>query len=803
MSSTAANVKKTSAVTPCKTIRGHTKAVTGVAHLPGGQHIITCSFDSSLRLWDIRSGAQVGSEWRDEGDEARINAMSLSPNGKTIVSGSSDRTVRLWDVETGKVVIKWKGHTAFVRSVCWSPNGRRVVSGSQDGTARVWDVESGEPVEGLNPIKTGHGSVCAVSYSPEASMIATGGLNNGIKIWDAKTGELLSTIELDRTVWSLTWTSDEKKLVAGCGNDPITIFDTATWQQIAVLEGHRSVVSSLTLFPNDRLLASTSWDKTARLWNLDTNLEIGPPLQHKNFVTCAAFSDSADGILLPTAGWQDENVYVWDIQAILKTAGLEDLLFIPDVSANLTPTRYLIPNGYQAQKSGLKNKELHPSSSFSSVEHTSLSEPSQDIEDNSFLEADATQGFDQFGAHELLPGFFDSPQVDAHSPAIFGARLRFSALLGRFPYLLHRSEPNQATETQQPPVPSESRSRVLFDRLSSLLRSPPNTDEISEPSQPPMLSRLSPRVLLGDLSGLFSRPQIHVNEATEPWRSQTPGRSRSDALIGPLSSLFRSPPNADEAIELQCCPGPTTSHLSRHVDDVAAMRDREVLVVARRPDTASEIARRVKNPKPWNLSEQDRAQTFLAGIKFVGKAFNANQKRRTIDQDVDNEQLFNDDEVNGKPAKIANATRRPPIRPAPRQVPSGFFDNVQDGGPSSTTRRRVHPDPFLHRLRNAFAPSWVSRPRALLPRLPSLFHRSPPNTDVLNEPQQRPLGPGTSSRRSPSVVDVPALDDKKALYVARRPERASDKAKRVDNSKWWARVVLFLCCASPSNDDGH
>ncbi|KAG2054826.1 WD40 repeat-like protein [Suillus hirtellus] len=489
MSSTAANVKKRSAVTPCKTMRGHTLGVSkGVAHLPGGQRIITRSHDSSLRLWDLKSSAQIGSEWRDEGDEAVILAMSLSPNGKTIASGSNDGTMRLWDVETGKVVVKWKGDSSFVESVCWSPNGGQVLSGSNDGTARVWDVKSSKPVEGLNPIKTGHESVCAVSYSPDASMIATGGFTyneNGIKIWDAKTGELLSTIKLDRSICNLTWTSDEKKLIAGCEYGPITIFDTATWRLIAVLEGHTYTVSSLTLFPNDRLLASTSLDGTARLWNLDTNLQIGPPFRHNH--TCAAFSP--DGKLLFTAGWEVQNVYIWDIQDIFKTAGLEDLLSIPD-----------------AQKSKLKN----------------------------------------------------------------------------------------------------------------------------------------------------------------------------------------------------------------------------------------------------NLSD-------------------------------------------------ANATRRPPIRPAPRQVPQGFFDNVQGGSPSSTT----HPDPSLHRLRNAFALSWGSRPRALLAGLSSLFHPSPPNTDEPNESQKRPRGPGTSSCRSPPVVDVPALDDKKALYVARRPERARDKAKRVDTSKWWARVVLFLCCASSSNDDGH
>jgi len=162
MSSAAANVKNTSIVTPCKTIRGPTWGVTDVAHLPGGQCIIICSNDSSLRLWDLESGAQIGSEWRDNGDKAVISAMALSPDGKTVASGSQDGTLKFWDVETGKVVTKWKGHTGSVQSVCWSPNGGRVVSGSDDGTARVWDVESGEPVEGLNPIKTGHESVYAV-----------------------------------------------------------------------------------------------------------------------------------------------------------------------------------------------------------------------------------------------------------------------------------------------------------------------------------------------------------------------------------------------------------------------------------------------------------------------------------------------------------------------------------------------------------------------------------------------------------------------------------------------------------------
>jgi WD40 repeat protein len=111
----------------------------------------------------------------------------------------------------------------------------------------------------------------------------------------------------------------------------IRIFDTATWQQIAILEGHTSNVLSLSLFQNDRLLASGSDDDTARLWNLDTNLQVGPPIQHERIVLSAAIS--ADGKQIVT-GCGDKNAYVWDIHTTLKDAGLEDLLSIHDVNTS-------------------------------------------------------------------------------------------------------------------------------------------------------------------------------------------------------------------------------------------------------------------------------------------------------------------------------------------------------------------------------------------------------------------------------------------------------------------------------------
>jgi WD40 repeat protein len=323
---------KAPAITPRRTMLGHTKWVNGVVHLPSGGHVITGSLDSSLRLWDLESGAQIGEEWRDENN--RVWSMALSPNGKTIATGSggSDYSVMLWDVGTKKVTSKWTGHTSVVCALCWSADGERVVSGSWNGTARVWDVNTGKTIL---RIKTGHKWARAVMYSPGSSKLATGGNeDNAVKIWDAETGELLNTLEHDNWVYSLAWTSDGKNLISGSFG-PVRIFDTTTWQQIAILELEGpttgiNIVTTISLSQNNRFFASVYHNKTARLWNLDTNLPVGPPLEHDDLLRFAGLSP--DGKVLVT-GCENNNAYAWDVHAILKKAGLEDLLLpIPKVN---------------------------------------------------------------------------------------------------------------------------------------------------------------------------------------------------------------------------------------------------------------------------------------------------------------------------------------------------------------------------------------------------------------------------------------------------------------------------------------
>ena len=269
-SAAATGTQKTLALTHCQIFQGHRDWVRGVIHLPCGQRIMTCSSDGSLRVWDLKTGEQIGDAWRNGKDG--VVAIALSLEGKKVVCGCVDGAVELWDIDTGKIIAKWTGHTSCVASVSWHRDCGRVVSASRDGTARVWDVGSGKAVLA---IETGLSQVQAVIYSPDTTMIATGGVSKDLKallnIWDSKTGKLITNLKgHTHRVSCLAWTADGSTLISGSWDESIRTWNTTTWQQIHVLTGHTEPVLDVAISPNINvpILASVSLDSTARLSNI-------------------------------------------------------------------------------------------------------------------------------------------------------------------------------------------------------------------------------------------------------------------------------------------------------------------------------------------------------------------------------------------------------------------------------------------------------------------------------------------------------------------------------------------------------
>ena len=80
-------------------MKGHNNGVFCLAFTPDGKTLISGSFDTHVRLWDVKTGKNVAT-LRDHKDE--VLCVAVSPDGKTLATGSSDKTIMLWDLAPAK-----------------------------------------------------------------------------------------------------------------------------------------------------------------------------------------------------------------------------------------------------------------------------------------------------------------------------------------------------------------------------------------------------------------------------------------------------------------------------------------------------------------------------------------------------------------------------------------------------------------------------------------------------------------------------------------------------------------------------
>ena len=271
--------------------------------------LATSSNDGTVCIWTLSGDGKTSSLSRQlPGHTFPVQSTAWSSDGSFLVSGSWDTTIRKWNVTTGECELTIQT-PHWVYAVALSPDNKHVVSGG--ASVSVWDVTTGNRI--LGPLHGHKDYVFMVAYSPDGRRILSGSVDNSIVIWDSTNGQTLfrPLAAHSDTVRSISFHPSGKKFVTGSDDRTLVVWDANTFQPIRKnLRYHSAGVFSVQYSPDGRSILSASQDGTLRLSDTKKGRPTSDPVQNGCCVFTAAFSPDGQWV---ASGGEDENVRIWGV----------------------------------------------------------------------------------------------------------------------------------------------------------------------------------------------------------------------------------------------------------------------------------------------------------------------------------------------------------------------------------------------------------------------------------------------------------------------------------------------------------
>ncbi|KAI9311096.1 WD40-repeat-containing domain protein [Dichotomocladium elegans] len=260
-------------------------AITDIIYAHKSQLLAAVTNDQNILMYSIAERLKRVKQIVGYNDQI-VDVTYVGPEDTHLAAATNSEHLRVYNVETQDCDLVY-GHKDMIICLDRSTDGLVLATGSKDRTVRLWkvDVDAEESVDRFKcaGICIGHTeSVGAIALPHRStSFIITGSQDRTIKYWH------LGELNLDNPS------------------------DSYRPRSLYTHQGHEKDINTIAIAPNDKLFATGSQDKLAKVWKVDTGELIGTCKGHKRGVWCVKFSP-VDQVIATTSG--DKTLKLWNVK---------------------------------------------------------------------------------------------------------------------------------------------------------------------------------------------------------------------------------------------------------------------------------------------------------------------------------------------------------------------------------------------------------------------------------------------------------------------------------------------------------
>ncbi|XP_076839632.1 PWP2 small subunit processome component [Brachyhypopomus gauderio] len=252
--------------------------------------------------------------------DQRISAIAMNPTGDWIGFGCSGLgQLLVWEWQSESYVFKQQGHFNNMATLAYSPDGQYLATGGDDGKVKVWNCSSGLCFVTFQEHRS---SVTGVAFTGSGTVVLSSSLDGTVRAFDLHRYRNFRTMTSPRPTQFSSLAADVSgELVCAGSQDSFEIFlwSMQTGRLLEVLSGHEGPVSCLCFSPVQSVLASVSWDKTVRLWDMRDSWQTRELLRLNSDGLAVTYRPDGQELAVATL---DGEITFWNPQAATQIASI-------------------------------------------------------------------------------------------------------------------------------------------------------------------------------------------------------------------------------------------------------------------------------------------------------------------------------------------------------------------------------------------------------------------------------------------------------------------------------------------------